>query len=146
MELSKLIKDKIKEWEGCKLTAYRCPAGVLTIGYGHTGSDVTPGKKITQAQADGLFESDIRQFAMQVERQFRGVQLSACQFDALVSLAYNIGIGALVNSSLYKRVKADPSDPAIRMEFAKYVNAGGRVLPGLVKRRTFEANHYFGQI
>lgn len=146
MELSKLIKDKIKEWEGCKLTAYRCPAGVWTIGYGHTGPDVMLSKKITQAQADALFEADIKQFAKQVEINFKGVQLSACQFDALVSLAYNIGIGSLIKSSLYKRVKADPSDPSIRMEFAKHVKAGGRVLPVLAKRRTFEANHYFGQI
>jgi len=49
----------IKGWEGCRLTAYKCPAGVLTIGYGHTGKDVKPGMKITQTQADALFETDV---------------------------------------------------------------------------------------
>lgn len=150
MELSQKIKQMIKAWEGCKLTAYRCPAGVMTIGYGHTGPDVTPGKHITQQEAAALFEEDIKRFAATVAPTFSGVQLSGCQFDALVSLSYNIGSLSTKAPTLVCMVKANPADPAIRAEFLKHVNArvNGvlKPLPGLVKRRTAEANHYFGQI
>lgn len=146
MDLSQSIKDKIKGWEGCRLTAYRCPAGVLTIGYGHTGKDVTPGKRITQAEADALFNEDIAKFAASVEPLVAGVNLNNNQFDALVSLAYNIGVGAFRNSTLLKFVKANPDDEAIRREFLRWDKSGGRVLPGLSKRRLAEANHYFGQL
>lgn len=150
MELSRKIKEMIKGWEGCRLSAYRCPAGVLTIGYGHTGPDVTPGKRITQAEADALFERDIMAFAASVAPTFAGVQLSACQFDALVSLSYNIGSLQKKAPTLVRMVRANPADSAIRAEFLKHVNArvNGvlKPLPGLVKRRTAEANHYFGQL
>lgn len=150
MELSQKIKQMIKGWEGCKLTAYRCPAGVLTIGYGHTGADVTPGKSITQVEADRLFDNDIRKFADNVAPLFSGVTLNNNQFDALVSLSYNIGSLSVKAPTLLRKVKANPNDPTIRAEFLKHVNArvNGvlKQLPGLVKRRTAEANHYFGQI
>ena len=150
MELSQKIKQMIKGWEGCKLTAYRCPAGVLTIGYGHTGSDVTPGKTITQAEADRLFDADVRKFAEKVAPLFSGVVLNINQFAALVSLSYNIGSLSVKAPTLLRKVKANPNDPSIRAEFLKHVNArvNGvlKQLPGLVKRRTAEANHYFGQL
>lgn len=149
MELSQKIKEMIKGWEGCRLTAYRCPAGVLTIGYGHTGADVTPGKRITQAEADRLFESDIRKFAATVAPLFAGTAINNNQFDALVSLSYNIGSLSVKAPTLLRKVKANPDDPSIRAEFLKHVNAriNGvlKPLPGLVKRRTAEANHYFRQ-
>ena len=147
MELSEKIKQMIKGWEGCRLTAYRCPAGVLTIGYGHTGSDVTAGKKITQSEADRLFDKDIKRFADKVAPLFTGVNLNNNQFDALVSLSYNIGSLSVKAPTLLRKVKANPNDPTIRAEFLKHVNArvNGvlKPLPGLVKRRTAEANHYF---
>lgn len=150
MELSQKIKQLIKGWEGCKLTAYRCPAGVLTIGYGHTGPDVTPGKSITQEEADRLFDTDVRKFAAKVAPLFAGVPLNNNQFDALVSLSYNIGSLSVKAPTLLRKVKENPNDPSIRAEFLKHVNArvNGvlKQLPGLVKRRTAEANHYFGQL
>lgn len=150
MELSQKIKQMIKGWEGCKLTAYRCPAGVLTIGYGHTGADVTPGKTITQEEADRLFDADVRKFAEKVAPLFSGVVLNNNQFDALVSLSYNIGSLSVKAPTLLRKVKANPNDPSIRAEFLKHVNArvNGvlKQLPGLMKRRTAEANHYFGQL
>lgn len=149
MELSQKIKEMIKGWEGCRLTAYRCPAGVLTIGYGHTGADVTPGKRITQSEADRLFESDIRKFAATVALLFAGTAINNNQFDALVSLSYNIGSLSVKAPTLLRKVKVNPDDPSIRAEFLKHVNArvNGvlKPLPGLVKRRTAEANHYFRQ-
>lgn len=150
MELSQKIKQMIKGWEGCKLTAYRCPAGVLTIGYGHTGADVTPDKTITQEEADRLFDADVRKFAEKVAPLFSGVVLNNNQFDALVSLSYNIGSLSVKAPTLLRKVKANPNDPSIRAEFLKHVNArvNGvlKQLPGLMKRRTAEANHYFGQL
>lgn len=149
MKLSESIKKKIKGWEGCRLTAYRCPAGVLTIGYGHTGKDVTPGMRITQSEADALFEADIDRFAARIAPQFAGVAIDNNQFDALVSLSYNIGSLSVKAPTLLRKVKADPSDPTIRAEFLRHVNArvNGvlKPLPGLVKRRAAEADHYFGK-
>lgn len=147
MNLTNEIRAKMMQWEGCRLKAYRCPAGVLTIGYGHTGPDVKEGMVITAAQAVALFNSDVDKFARSVEASLAGVTLKQKQFDAVVSLAYNIGLGGLKKSTLYRKVKANPDDPTIRDEFMKHVNArvNGvlKPLPGLVKRRTAEADHYF---
>ena len=147
MNLTNEIRAKMMQWEGCRLKAYRCPAGVLTIGYGHTGPDVKPGMEITAPQAVALFNADVDKFARSVEAALAGVPLKQKQFDAVVSLAYNIGLGALKKSTLYRKVKANPDDPTIRAEFMKHVNArvNGvlKPLPGLVKRRTAEADHYF---
>ena len=147
MKLTNEIRAKIMQWEGCRLTAYRCPAGVLTIGYGHTGPDVTPGKTISAAEAVKLFNADIDRFAAQIEPLVSGVSLTERQFDALVSLAYNIGVGNLRSSTVLKLVKANPDDPAIRSAFMRWTKAtvGGTLkeLPGLVRRRAEEADHYF---
>lgn len=147
MNLTNEIRAKMMQWEGCRLKAYRCPAGVLTIGYGHTGPDVKPGMEITAPQAVALFNADVDKFARSVEASLAGVTLKQKQFDAVVSLAYNIGLGGLKKSTLYKKVKANPDDPTIRAEFMKHVNArvNGvlKPLPGLVKRRRAEADHYF---
>ena len=149
MELSEKIKKMIKGWEGCRLTAYKCPAGALTIGYGHTGTDVTPGKRITQQEADRLFEQDIRKFAQGVAPLFAGVSLTGNQFDALVSLSYNIGSLSAKAPTLMRLVKSNPNNPAIRAEFMKHVTARVKgvltPLPGIVSRRGTEADHYFGK-
>lgn len=145
MKSSTEIKKLIKTWEGCSLRAYICPAGRLTIGYGHTGSDVSPGMKITQQTADELFESDIARFEAELQRwmQIDHVKpLTQNQYDALVSFAYNVGTVALRRSTLWKKVCANPSDSDIADEFRKWVHAKGKVLPGLVKRRATEANIY----
>lgn len=147
MNLTNEIRAKMMQWEGCRLKAYRCPAGVITIGYGHTGPDVKPGMEITAPQAVALFNADVDKFARSVEASLAGVSLKQKQFDAVVSLAYNIGLGGLKKSTLYKKVKANPDDPTIRAEFMKHVNASVngvlKPLPGLVKRRRAEADHYF---
>lgn len=91
MNVSERGKDLIKSYEGCRLEAYYCPSGVLTIGYGHTG-DVYPGQVITQAEADALFDQDIVGYVNSV-RAYED-QLNQNQFDALVSFCYNCGVGA----------------------------------------------------
>lgn len=139
-------KNLIKKYEGLRLTAYKCSAGVDTIGYGSTfyedGSKVKPGDKITLARANKLFDHTVAHFASRV----RGVvksNVSENQFAALVSFAFNVGIGALTRSTLLKKVNANPNDPTIRDEFMKWTRAGGRVLRGLVRRREEEATLYF---
>lgn len=145
MEASEKIKQFIKEQEGCRLTAYRCPSGVWTIGYGHTGADVKRGKTIAQAEAEALFDNDLRRFEAELSRAMKAdgaPALTQSQYDALLSFAYNVGIGALRRSTLWRKVMANPSDPTIGAEFCKWVHSGKNVLPGLVKRRREEANIY----
>lgn len=150
MELSESIKKKIRGWESCRLKAYRDSGGVLTIGYGHTGKDVTPGMTITQAKANELFDADIKKFGESVAKTFAGVAINNNQFDALVSFSYNVGAFSVKAPTLMRMVKANPNDPNIRAEFMKHVNvrANGvlKSLPGLVSRRTVEADHYFGKV
>lgn len=146
MKTSQSARAKIKEFEGCRLEAYRCPAGVLTIGYGHTGPDVMPGMRITHAEADVLFDRDIERFEGQLRQVVGTVNLRQCQWDAIVSLAYNIGIGAFSRSTLLRKIMSNPDNPAIRAEFLKWNKAGGKVLPGLTKRREWEARRYFAEV
>lgn len=132
--------DLIKKFEGCKLSAYKCPAGIWTIGYGHTNG-VYQGQTITQYEADKMLENDVVKFEMGV-RHLVG-NLPDNKIDALTSFAFNLGLGALRDSTLCKKVKANPNDLTIRNEFMKWVNAGGKRLQGLVNRRQAEADLYF---
>lgn len=148
MKITELMKSKIKEWEGCRLVAYRCPAGLWTIGYGHTGSDVMEGKRITQNEADALFDKDVGVFErwMTLLIEHNHVTLSQCQFDAVVSFCYNVGCGKFERSTLWKKIKACAGDLSISDEFRKWNKGGGRVLPGLVKRREWEVKRYWGSV
>jgi lysozyme len=143
MKASNGIKDFIKRYEGCKLTSYKDSVGVLTIGYGHTGSDVKAGRTITQAEANNLFDKDIAAFEGQLNSLLVGTQVNQNQFDALLSFSFNLGIGKLKTSTLFKKVKSNPSDESIGNEFRRWVYAGGKVLSGLVRRRDEEAKWYF---
>lgn len=137
--ISKAGLSLIKEFEGCRLTSYTCAAGVLTIGYGSTGPHVTPGKTITQAEADALLLKDVARFEKGVNDLIT-VPLKQCQFDALVSFAFNCGNGALEESTLRKRLNAgeDPNTVA-KQELPRWTNKG---LAGLVRRRTAEVNMF----
>ena len=142
---SESIKSKIKQFEGLCLTATRCTAGVPTIGYGHTGPEVRMGQKISKEKAEEIFSKDIDKFSKGVQ-DLLPPDISQCQFDALVSFAFNCGLGALKTSTLLKKVKANPNDPDIRIQFLRWTHAGGKKLLGLVRRRTMEADHYFGKV
>ena len=137
----------IAEWEGVRLKAYKCSAGVWTIGIGSTryedGSPVKAGDVLpSEPAAYALFRNTVGQYEGVVNRLAKK-PLSQNQFDALVSLAYNIGVGAYAKSTVAKRVANDPADPSIRNGFLMWVKAGGRVVNGLVRRREAEANLYF---
>ena len=141
------MQRMIKNWEGLRLKAYRCPAGVWTIGYGHTRT-AHSGQVITREQAEALFADDL--FVVEAQLTYllcsHGVAPSQCQWDALASLAFNVGIARLHSSTLWRKVCQDSADPSIHDEFMRWTHGGGRRLPGLVKRRSAEAARYFNLI
>ena len=142
MKSSDLLLNKIIDFEGCKLTAYKCPAGVWTIGVGHTRG-VKQGQKITEAQAISLLKGDLLPCENYVNNL--GVCKTQGQFDALVDFCFNLGTGALGRSTLLKYIRQGKAEQYIRGEFAKWVKSGGKTLAGLVKRRAWEADRYFGK-
>ena len=135
MNISKKGIDLIKRFEGCRLKAYRCPAGVWTIGYGHT-NNVRPDDIITQNDAEELLKRDLKVHEDNVKRVVK-IALTQNQFDALVSFEYNVGYGAFANSTLLKLLNAGNYNGASK-QFERWVYAGDRVLEGLVKRRKAE--------
>lgn len=140
------LLELIKAFEGCKLTAYKCPAGVWTIGYGFTtymdGSAVKKGDRITQADADIMLQKKIDEFRSQVVRIVPGT-LPAGAVDALTSFAYNCGVGALNRSTLLKKIKANKLDlKGIKAEFLRWNKANGKELAGLTNRRVKEYDMY----
>ena len=132
----------IKEFEGLRLKAYKCPGGVWTIGYGHTAG-VKPGIVISEAQAEEYLKADLIAF----ERYLNGLglALNQNQFDALVSFIYNVGTGNFSNSTLLRKVRANPQENSIMDEFLRWVYSKGRVLPGLQRRRLAEMKLYFSK-
>lgn len=130
----------IKQYEGLRLESYLCPAGVWTIGYGHTSSAgapvVKPGQRITKEEANSILAQDLSQYETAVQTWVKR-PLTQGQFDALVSLCYNIGIGAFRKSTLVGAINAGKMENA-PAQFMRWTKAGGRELPGLVKRRRAE--------
>lgn len=132
----------IKEFEGLRLVAYKCPAGVWTIGYGHT-YNVKEGDVITKAKATEFLLDDISNAVDIVSGSTMDVELTQNQFDALVSFTYNVGVKNFSDSTLLRKVKLNPNDPTIANEFKKWTYAGKEVLSGLVRRRKAESELYF---
>jgi len=130
----------IKQHEGLRLEAYRCPGGVWTIGYGHT-KGVKESDVITEGRAERLLREDLEWAEKVVSRECPDVNQN--QFDALVSFVYNVGEAAFRRSTLLRCVKANPDNLNIRGEFARWTKGGGSTLPGLVRRRREEAELYF---
>ena len=124
----------IKQFEGCRLSAYQCAAGVWTIGYGHTAG-VKKGMTITQEQADAYLKQDIKKFEGYVNNSVYvpiTANLNQNQFDALVSFAFNCGVGNL------KKLCAGRSTSQISTAMAQYCKANGKVLAGLKRSRSAE--------
>ena len=135
------LDNLLKKFEGCKLKAYRCPAGILTIGYGHTSAagapEVTEGMTITQQEAEDILKKDLVKYEQSVLAMVK-VPLAQNQYDVLVDFIYNAGGGALKTSTLLKKVNAGNFD-AVPDELMKWTKGGGKVLPGLVRRRQAES-------
>jgi lysozyme len=130
----------IKSFESLALKAYRCPAGVLTIGYGHTSADVVDGLVINSRQADALLALDLRVAENAVNAQ--KLLLTQHQFDALVSFTYNCGVGNFQKSTLLKMIRVNPNSANIGFEFSRWNKGGGQVLSGLIRRRKAEFELY----
>jgi lysozyme len=134
----------IGEHEGLRLQAYLCPAGIPTIGYGHT-KGVKMGQSITQSQADQFLAEDLADAENAVNAQ--NLRLNQNQFDALVSFVYNVGAGNFQKSTLLTKAKLNPNDATIAAEFDKWnktrVNGILTPLKGLTNRRKAELKLYF---
>ncbi|MBU0792304.1 MAG: lysozyme [Gammaproteobacteria bacterium] len=139
MNTSQKGLDLIKSFEGLRLSAYRCPADIPTIGYGTTAG-VKMGDTITKERAEKLLRDDVKRFEGYVDRLVK-VPMTQGQYDALVALIYNIGVGAFERSTLLKRVNAGQHALAAA-EFDRWVYAGGKKLNGLIKRRAAERALY----
>lgn len=138
MKVSEDCINLVSKFEGFSGKAYKCPAGVWTIGYGHT-EGVKPNDTITQEKAKELLNEELNSFSERVATML--VAATQSQFDALVSFAYNLGTGALRGSTLLKLHNAGKYTEA-KAEFGKWTRAAGVVLNGLVKRRAAEAGLY----
>lgn len=130
------LLDLIRRFEGLRLQAYFCPAGVLTCGYGSTGPDIKPGTSWTKEQAESRMADDARGFASAAKSlcpKQHGDNLAA-----LADFAYNLGATRLAGSTLRRKINVGDIEGAKR-ELVKWVRGGGRILPGLVMRRNVEA-------
>jgi lysozyme len=153
MKPSQKCTKLIQQSEGCAkkradgtYEAYPDPGSggdPWTIGWGSTGPDIKKGTVWTQRQCDDRFESHVAEFAEGVAKAIGSAPTTQGQFDAMVSFAYNVGLGALAKSTLLKKHKAGDHAGAAA-EFAKWNKAAGKVLNGLVKRRAAEASLYRG--
>ncbi len=137
MKVSKNAINLIKKYEGCRFEAYKCPAGIWTIGYGHT-INVKKGDVINELQAETFLAIDLQKLEI-----FLNVfvvincDLTQNEFDALISFIFNIGTDAFKNSTLYKKLLAHDKKGASD-EFDKWIYAGKQKLAGLIKRRADE--------
>lgn len=138
MRISKRGLDLIKRFEGLRLKAYICPAGKWTIGYGHTGPDVHPSLSISESKATALLIKDVAESERYLNNWARNnkVKLTQGNFDALISFIFNVGIGNFTRSTMAKKLIS--ADPSAVDEFPKWRLAGGKVSPGLERRRIAE--------
>ena len=142
MKISEKGLDLIKFYEGCEYNAYRCAAGVLTIGYGHT-KGVKEGDLITQQEADALLLHEMDEYEGYINNMVT-VDLEQNQFDALVSWVFNLGSSNLSSSTLLKKINNKEFD-AVPEQIKRWNKAGGKVLDGLIKRRNSEALLFEGK-
>lgn len=136
MNISEDGLNLIKKFEGCKLKAYKCPAGVWTIGYGHTGADVKEYTIISQQQAEHYLKNDVIIHSNNVSRLVKR-PLTQNQFDALVSFEYNVGYANFASSTILKLLNQSKYIEAAQ-QFDRWVYANKKKLAGLVKRRKAE--------
>ncbi len=139
MRASQVLIDHIKKSEARSLTAYKCPAGVLTIGYGHT-KGVKPGDRITEYQAEQFLKEDLAQFEA-VANKCKNIGTQG-RYDAVVDFIYNCGPDKWNSSTLKKYIESNRKIWEIQEQFLRWVNSGGKKLGGLVTRRIWEANRF----
>lgn len=140
MEASNGLIEKLKEFEGFRPESYLCPAGVWTIGYGHT-SGVKRGDIVTEERAEEYLRSDLEK-VYPVVRKCRD-DFNQHQFDALCSFVFNLGVGNFEGSTLYKVLRRDKDSEEVGKQIRRWVYCNGKVLGGLKKRREWEARYYY---
>lgn len=136
MQINQKGIDLVKSFEGLRLEAYLDAVGIPTIGYGSTRG-VKLGQKITKEEAEELLKKELDEFSGEVEKLLK-ISVTENEFSALVSFAYNVGVGALGRSTLLRKLNAGDKEGAAK-EFFRWNMAGGRVLEGLKRRRAAEA-------
>lgn len=136
---SEKLVSKVREFEGFRAKAYYCPAGYLTIGFGHR-TTMRDKKEVTMAEATALLREDLAKAGEGVNAL--GVCKTQGQYDALTDFTFNLGIGQLKRSTLLKLIKHSAPAKLVQQEFKKWVYAGGKVMPGLVTRRNWEAERF----
>ena len=136
MKISQEGLALIKKFEGCELEAYKCAAGVLTIGYGHT-KGVTESMKITQSEAESMLVEELVEYEKAVLAAVT-ISIDQCMFDALVSWTYNLGPTNLRSSTLLKVLNSGAYDD-VPSQIKRWNKANGKVLDGLIRRREAEA-------
>jgi len=142
MNISEEGLSLIKKFEGCELKAYRCAANVLTIGYGST-KGVTEDMEITQEEAETLLQEEMHEYEGYINNMVK-VPLEQHQFDAMVSWVFNLGSGNLSSSTLL-RVLNEGKYEEVPEQILRWNKAGGKVLDGLVRRRTAESLLFEGK-
>ena len=141
MRLSDYALQRLKEEELLRLESYKCAGRKWTIGYGHTRG-VREGQKIDKETANKLLQEDVEYVEKFLAKEPYAEDITQSQWDALVSFIFNLGIGNYESSTLRKKILRDIDDATIPNEFRRWVHANGKVLPGLVKRREWEAQMY----
>lgn len=141
MKISNKGLALIKKYEGCKITPYRCPAGLYTVGYGHViGNGLQLpyewNRTLSLGEIDELLRTDLARFERGVLR-YCPVYLTQSQFDSLVSFSFNLGLGVLQRSTLRQKILRQDGEAAAK-EILKYNKAGGQALKGLTRRRQAE--------
>jgi Phage-related lysozyme (muraminidase) len=142
MNVSAAGMKMIQGFEGLRLTTYKDIVGIPTIGYGSTGKDVKMGMTITKAQAEDMMRADLERFEEAVLAPLNA-KPTQNQFDAMVSLAYNIGAGAFTESTLVRKFNKGDVQGAAN-EFLRWNRAGQKVVDGLTRRRHRERDHFLG--
>jgi GH24 family phage-related lysozyme (muramidase) len=137
MKISAAGIELLKQFEGCRLTAYQDSVGVWTIGFGTTAG-VKEGQTISQVKAEEYLRSDLAIFEKAVTESIK-VPVNQNQFDALVSFTYNVGVSAFRSSTLLNLINEKTDKKVVAAEFSKWVKAGNQTLPGLVSRRKAES-------
>lgn len=140
MKSSAEIVEIIKNFEGLRTTAYSCPGGYKTIGYGHKLPANSLCNEISIEEAAALLLDDIREVEKSVQRNIN-IMLKQSQFDALVSFTFNVGSASLQRSTLRQKINRQ-EHAQVPGEFMRWIYSGGRILPGLVNRREIEADIY----
>jgi lysozyme len=136
MQINQEGLDLIKEFEGCRLEAYLCPANIWTIGYGHTKT-AEMGMVITEAEAEVLLRDDLKDAEAAVD-QLVTATINDNQFSALVSFVFNVGAGAFEGSTLLSLLNTNADAAIVANQLRRWNKAGDRELRGLTRRRQAE--------